>query len=776
MQYTQSFTSNGSHNWVCPAGVTTVYVECFGGGASGCYPDGSSDPWSGAGGGGGAYAARIAVPVTPGNTYTFTVGKGGGSNLNEDAGNTTFTGDSSTLVIAEGGFRADPGAHGASGGTGGRASASTGDTGLKFSGGNGGDAPYFGSGALGGSGGGASGNQSANGANGSQYSGSSGGAGGTGANGGGSGGAGANYFSSHGHDGTNPGGGGGGVSSLARGTFNTGGGAHGKVILTWQEVVPYFLSTATFYAPTVFGTIPYFTSTATFYTPVVQDANVNVSYFVSTASFYAPIVQKAEIDPSYFLSTATFYHVFSIYKDTVGTGPGNGGESFLLQLAPNGTSETATLAANITSVTTLITLTSYGSLPATGQFCLTIDDEVMQVEPIGGGSFRIRHRGLSNTVAASHTAGATVTWTDTYDMAILATNQINSSFTANITGSGSYTYPGWLICFDSTQAYIGTDRYPMHVTEVVGVFDNGAGVSGTNRLDASQPHSIYTPLGISDDCPAALSNPARISSNILVGDVGIVRYTNPEASIMILGSRSTALQAWFGFKRVDPFDVDVTLTDPTGTVVDGSVQDTWLNPSSIGIGPDTGTPTPNNVPFTTVTLLGADRNFTVTSEKGWPIACLAVRQGKRRIPRWQSYDWHNYNYVTNGFVDDGTFCQMLINRNGVIFGSAPIINLPSAQDIDGPNAVWDDGSYYFAASWYVVIFSGPYIVVGPSIGGEAGAGTGGTGEGGSQSGGYLPGVEFPGGTPTIVVPSVEGGSGGDLDAPSQSGFFQASIV
>jgi hypothetical protein len=275
---------------------------------------------------------------------------------------------------------------------------------------------------------------------------------------------------------------------------------------------------------------------------------------------------------------------------------------------------------------------------------------------------------------------------------------------------------------------------------------------------------------------------------VITGDVALVRYTNPEATVLDIGTRSVALQSWFGLKRVNSSDVDVTLTDPTGYVVDtipsgggpgpftGSVNGQWTDPVPLvtGIAPAAselaGVPiaTPNPVPWTTVTLPGADRYFTYGSphysEKGWPMCCLAVRQGNRRVPFWQSWDWHDYSYVYSGFGTDATFCQLLINRNGITFASVPSVELPGPQDIDGPDAVWDDGTYFFGASWYVVLFAAPYIVFGPTVGGTV---SGSVSIGGA---GFAPGVSFPsgaGGTPSITVPPgvVEGGSGGGIDQP-----------
>jgi hypothetical protein len=59
-----------------------------------------------------------------------------------------------------------------------------------------------------------------------------------------------------------------------------------------------------------------------------------------------------------------------------------------------------------------------------------------------------------------------------------------------------------------------------------------------------------------------------------------------------------------------------------------------------------------------------------------------------------------------------------------------------------------------------VLYNGPYFVQGPIIGGIIlGPGSGGT----APPGGYTPGVTFPGGTPVVIVPPIEGGSGGGIE-------------
>lgn len=55
-------------SWVCPAGVTSIDIECIGRGAlSGAIS--AAAPYGGGGGGGGAYAKKTAFAVTPGTTY-----------------------------------------------------------------------------------------------------------------------------------------------------------------------------------------------------------------------------------------------------------------------------------------------------------------------------------------------------------------------------------------------------------------------------------------------------------------------------------------------------------------------------------------------------------------------------------------------------------------------------------------------------------------------------------------------------------------------------------
>ncbi len=270
-----TLSTPGTYTWVCPAGITTVDVICYGGGGGG----GASTVQGGVGGGGGAFAERVAVPVTPGTSYTFVVGAPGAGQVSSPGtiGNgtsSTFTGDSGVQVIAVGGGGGEgPNTPGA----GGLASASTGDTGLKFDGGSGGAGGGF-AGTTGG--GGASGNVLANGAAGTT------GAAGIGANGGGSGGYTVPGFA--------PGGGGGSTG----GTNAPGAaGGNGQVSILVATVLPSFIASNTVvYTPTLapHETFPSFIASVTsVYTPTISSTDVRVPFIDSHTVVYQPTLRVA---------------------------------------------------------------------------------------------------------------------------------------------------------------------------------------------------------------------------------------------------------------------------------------------------------------------------------------------------------------------------------------------------------------------------------------------------------------------------------------------------
>ncbi|EOU3077101.1 phage tail protein [Yersinia enterocolitica] len=144
-----TFTASGS--WTCPEGVTTVYIDACGGGGGGAY----SSPGATGGGGGGGAAAVIgaSISVTPGVTYTVTIGgpgaAGTSSSVNGVAGGATSFG--SLLVLNGGGGGLSSAGAGVGGGTGGNAgTAGVLNGGLSFGGSGGGC--VLGNGGAGGSG------------------------------------------------------------------------------------------------------------------------------------------------------------------------------------------------------------------------------------------------------------------------------------------------------------------------------------------------------------------------------------------------------------------------------------------------------------------------------------------------------------------------------------------------------------------------------------------------------------------------------------------------
>lgn len=106
----QSFTTLGTTLWTAPAGVNSVeYLIVAGGG-------GGYNGWYGGGGGAGGMLTGT-ISVTPGNSYTLTVGAGGAGGYN--GGNSVFA-----SLTAIGG-----GTSGSTGGSGGGAPAYSGSTG-----------------------------------------------------------------------------------------------------------------------------------------------------------------------------------------------------------------------------------------------------------------------------------------------------------------------------------------------------------------------------------------------------------------------------------------------------------------------------------------------------------------------------------------------------------------------------------------------------------------------------------------------------------------------
>jgi hypothetical protein len=149
------FTTPGTFSWTAPEGVTSVSVVCVGAGGGSAANTSSA---SGAGGGGLGWKNNISV--TPGLSYTVTVGSGGtrvASGTAPAGGNSFFINTSTVAgfgglggVAAANANRAGGGFVGDGGGVGGAGGSRVGST--VTAGGGGGAGGYSGSGGAGGNG------------------------------------------------------------------------------------------------------------------------------------------------------------------------------------------------------------------------------------------------------------------------------------------------------------------------------------------------------------------------------------------------------------------------------------------------------------------------------------------------------------------------------------------------------------------------------------------------------------------------------------------------
>jgi len=215
-------TTAGFKTWTCPAGVTTVTVECWGGGGGGGF---AKYQYTSAGSGAGGSYINYTMPVTPGQTYYLYVGAGGvggpdsvtngGIGGASYFGSTTDTLPQSAVVLAVGG---NGGNSIDSTGAKGAVDSSTGGAGVTS-----GNLPLTGY------------NTSLYGAAGGNGTGTGTLAGGAGANGGAGGAASTNFSASKkGYNGMTPGGGGSGAIDKTVKTGEAGGnGAVGEVQLTY---------------------------------------------------------------------------------------------------------------------------------------------------------------------------------------------------------------------------------------------------------------------------------------------------------------------------------------------------------------------------------------------------------------------------------------------------------------------------------------------------------------------------------------------------------------
>lgn len=271
----ESFTTVGSTTWTAPADVRQVEVLVVAGGGGG---GGAGNTGGGSGGGAGGLIYNPAYPVTPGQSYTVTVGAGGAGGISLASAATGNQSQFGSLIAAGGGGgvyaevnwpNATNGKSGGSGSGGGRVSSGSYPlAGQSVTGqGNAGGAGGIGGGSGGGGGAGTQGSNAgraygtiadfggkggdglqfnitgtatwyAGGGGGGAYTGASAGTGGLG--GGGSGATGAN----NGSNGlANTGGGGGGAGGRSSGTGNGGNGGSGIVVIKYKKTNTQLVNT-----------------------------------------------------------------------------------------------------------------------------------------------------------------------------------------------------------------------------------------------------------------------------------------------------------------------------------------------------------------------------------------------------------------------------------------------------------------------------------------------------------------------------------------------------
>lgn len=267
-QTTQTYPATST--WICPAGVTTIQVEAWGGGGAGGGNTSNSD--GGGGGGGGAYSKTTNIPVTPGTSYTVTVGSGGNGGSGNGASGSDSWFKTNATILAKGGAGGASVSNGnpGNGGNGGSSTNSIGAT--KFAGGNGGTGRNNSSGQ--GGPGGSSAGTAANGTSGATTwstvtASNAPTGGGKGGNGGTSG--------NDGSNGSVPGAGGGGSGD---GNSDGGDGADGQIKLTWTCPTYSLTAAATATGPFCGNS----SSTITLRSSSLTSGNYIVTYSLSGAT------------------------------------------------------------------------------------------------------------------------------------------------------------------------------------------------------------------------------------------------------------------------------------------------------------------------------------------------------------------------------------------------------------------------------------------------------------------------------------------------------------
>ena len=292
-----------SSTWTCPPGVTAISVEAWGGGGGGA-GTASATYRAGSGGSGGNYVKNTAIAVTPGLTYTITVGAGGPGGIGSaaalsDGGFSAVTNPSSVVLLRAGGGKKGVFVSGNGvqnlGGISLISDNSGSESPFNYKGGNGGNStngnatgPVLSIEAAGGGAAGSNGN-------------------GSGISAGTGGGAGGSLATGNGVVGTAPGGGGSGGLTAASAVARTGGaGGLGRVVIS--------------YATPVAPSMTISTATLSGFLTTLNVASASQSFTISGALLTNDIVVNTIAGSNFEISTnnASFSNSITL------TAPGNG--------------------------------------------------------------------------------------------------------------------------------------------------------------------------------------------------------------------------------------------------------------------------------------------------------------------------------------------------------------------------------------------------------------------------------------------------------------------
>ncbi len=444
-------TYDASGTFTVPAGVTSITVQCWGGGGAGGRGY-TVNGASGGGGGGGAYASST-IAVTFGQSYNVVVGAGGTSPTNNNGNPGGASSFGTNLVLAAGGSGGNQAITNtaAAGGAGGTVAASIGT--IRFAGGNGvAGINGTGAGACGGGGGAAAGSGGA-GSNGNQC------AGGTGVAPSGNGGSG----SRNAVGGAGSSVAGGGAGGNRNNTNNIGGaGAAGRIVVTY----------------TVTGGSP-----VTYFSKATGNWNAAGTWTTS------PTHTGANAGPP-------------VAGDAVVIGNGhtvntNNGNRACLDLAIIGSG-----VLDFTNNNNTVTVSGNFSMDGTSQITGNNAARVLNV----GGNFNV-----PETATNASISGQTITITGTTNIAGTLTLNNNTgvkTFTGSVTNSGSWTSTaittvGNLVFNGSTdQTLSGTGTFAFGSIQL--------NKSGTNLL-VNQSISVNTNISWASDGLFVVDGDANIT-------------------------------------------------------------------------------------------------------------------------------------------------------------------------------------------------------------------------------------------------------------------------